>query len=229
MKLRRPPLRWSVSVEQAERLQLKLAADVIVEPYGGSPRFVAGVDAAVLADGSACVGGVAVWDAVAARIVETHTSRRRVVFPYVSGLLSFREAPAVLAALRKVRAPVQVLLCDGHGQAHPRRFGLACHVGLIADLPSVGCAPRVLAGAHGTLGESLGSSAALRDDGQEIGRLLRTKAGSAGMVVSVGHRVDLASAERIVLGCVGRHRRPEPTRQARRLVDSIVARSRGAG
>jgi len=227
MKVRRAPHRWAVSATQAIALQNRLAADVIIEPYGGSPRFIAGVDAALTADGSACVAVAAVWDTTDGRLVEAHTARRPLTFPYVPGLLSFREAPAALAALRRVRAPVQVLVCDGQGRAHPRRFGLACHLGLIVDVPTIGCAKRHLIGVFGDLGAKRGSSAPLLDCDEEIGRVLRTQDGADPVYVSVGHRVDLASAERIVLACAMQHRLPEPTHQADRLVALATERGRG--
>jgi deoxyribonuclease V len=146
-------------------------------------------------------------------------------FPYVPGLLSFREAPGLLAVLRRLRRVPDVLLCDGHGRAHPRRFGLACHVGLLAGLPSVGCAKSLLAGRHGRLGERRGSRSPLRETTLQreeiIGTALRTRDGVRPVYVSVGHRIDLASAEALVLECAVGFRIPEPTRRA----DHLVARA----
>jgi deoxyribonuclease V len=138
--------------------------------------------------------------------------------PYVPGLLSFREDPAVLAALRRLRATPDVLLYDGHGLAHPRRFGVACHIGLIVDRPAIGCAKSRLVGMHREPGWRRGSAAPLLDGGEVIGSVLRTRDGVRPVFVSVGHRIDLRTARRIVLACALRHRLPEPTRLADQLV-----------
>jgi deoxyribonuclease V len=142
----------------------------------------------------------------------------------VPGLLSFREAPAVLAALRRLRTVPDALICDGQGLAHPRRFGLACHVGLIADLPAVGCGKSRLCGEHREPGRRRGSRARLVHDGEVVGTVLRTRVGVKPVYVSVGHRIDLPAAERLVLDCAVRFRLPEPTR----LADALVGAAKRA-
>ncbi len=144
-------------------------------------------------------------------------ARRRTRFPYVPGYLSFREAPAVLAALAKLRTRPDLLLCDGQGRAHPRRFGLACHLGVLTGLPSIGVAKSLLLGVHGPLPEPKGSWVALKDKGEVIGAALRTRAGVKPVYVSIGHRVSLATAIDYVLRCTPRYRLPETTRLAHRL------------
>jgi deoxyribonuclease V len=143
-------------------------------------------------------------------------------FPYVPGLLSFREAPALLAAIRKLKAEPDAFIFDGQGLAHPRRFGLACHVGVLIDRPSVGCAKSRLIGSHDDPGRRRGSSAPLVDADQRVGTVLRTRDKVKCVYVSVGHRVSLSTAERLVLACCTRYRLPEPTR----LADQLVARAK---
>jgi deoxyribonuclease V len=182
------------------------------------PRLAAGIDAAFSRDGRFCVAGVVVWDLEAREVVETRVARRRLSFPYVPGLLSFREAPAVLAALRKLSADPDVLVCDGHGVAHPRRFGIACHVGVITGRPTLGCAKSRLVGRHREPGRKRGSRTRLWDGGDVVGAVLRTRDGVKPLYLSVGHRVDLPSVVDIVMSCFGGYRLPEPTRLADQLV-----------
>jgi len=165
---------------------------------------------------------VVLWDRRARQVVEQHTATRRGLFPYVPGLLSFREAPVLLAALRKLARGPDALMCDGHGLAHPRRFGIACHLGVLTNLPAVGCAKSRLVGYHEAVDEDCGARSPLTDSGQVIGSVLRTRTGVKPVFVSVGHRVNLAQAERLVLGCTAGYRLPEPTR----LADKLVARAK---
>ena len=180
--------------------------------------MVAGLDAAYSRDGTRCIAGAIVWDVERCRVVEQRVASRPLTFPYVPGLLSFREAPSLLAALRKLRANPDALMCDGHGLAHPRRFGIACHLGVLVDLPSVGCAKSRLVGSHRLPAERRGARAALTDRGQKVGVVLRTRRGVKPVFVSVGHRIDAESAVALVLRCGGGYRLPEPTRLADRLV-----------
>jgi len=203
-------------------VQRRLAARVEERPLPRPVRLVAGVDAAFAAEDARCIAGVVLWDVAARTVVEHHVAIRPLTFPYIPGLLSFREAPAVLAALRKLRARPDVVMCDGHGLAHPRRFGLACHVGLVTGLPTVGCAKSRLIGSHETPGRGRGARVPLRHDGDVIGSVLRTQTGVRPLFISVGHRIDLAGAEAVVLACATRYRLPEPTRRA----DGIVAAAR---
>jgi deoxyribonuclease V len=143
--------------------------------------------------------------------------RRKTRFPYVPGYLSFREAPAALAAMRRLRRDPDLIVCDGQGFAHPRRFGLACHLGLLANLPSIGVAKSRLIGEHAVLGSQRGEWVPLVDDGERIGVVLRTRTGVRPVYVSVGHRISLETAIDYVLRCTTRYRLPETTRQAHRL------------
>jgi deoxyribonuclease V len=219
------PHRWKVTPKQAVAIQQRLAAAVRSEPTTGRIRLVTGVDAAFSRDGARCVAAAVVWDVEAECAVEERLAVRPLRFPYVPGLLSFREAPAVIAALRKLRYEPDAIICDAHGLAHPRRFGLACHVGVLCDRPTIGCAKSVLVGEFAVPKPERGSRTALRDRGDRIGTVVRTRSGVKPVFVSVGHRVDLRTAERIVLACATGYRLPEPTRRA----DRVVSASRGEG
>jgi len=220
MRIPPAPHRWDVTPARALEIQRELAGRVRLESTRGAARLVAGVDAAYTRDGRSCIAGVVLWDLAERRVLERHTALRPLRFPYVPGLLSFREAPAVLAALQELSALPDVLVCDGHGLAHPRRFGIACHVGLILDLPTVGCAKSRLCGEHAEPGPRRGSEAPLVHRGEVVGAVLRTRAGVKPVYVSAGHRIDLPGAIRLVLGCAERFRLPEPTRLADILVDA---------
>ncbi len=225
MHLPRLPHAWPASPAAALTLQRRLAARVRIEPPPGPFRLVAGLDAAFSADGRHCLAAAVVWDRQERRGVAVAIARAPVTFPYVPGLLSFREAPALRAALRRLRVRPDVLLCDGQGLAHPRRFGLACHLGVLCDLPAVGCAKSRLLGKHAPLAAHTGARADLLDAGEVVGAVLRSRAGGRPLFVSVGHRVDLETAVALVLDCVLPGRRlPEPTRLADRRV---AARKRG--
>lgn len=218
MKIPRAPHPWSLSPKVAAALQREMAASVRRERPRGPIRLVAGLDVAFSSDGEQCIGGVVVWDTEAGVAVEERVTRTALRFPYVPGLLSFREAPAVLAVLRKLRTVPDALMCDGHGLAHPRRFGLASHVGVIADMPTLGCAKSRLCGEHREPGRRRGSKVALEHHGEVIGSVLRTRDGVKPIYVSIGHRIDQATADRVALECGAGYRQPEPTRLADRLV-----------
>jgi deoxyribonuclease V len=221
MKIPRPPHRWDVSPPRAIEIQRSLAGRIRRVKPTEPLRRIAGIDVAFTRDGRTCLAAAVVWDAGKRQVVEQRIAARPLSFPYVPGLLSFREAPAVLAALRKLTTTPDALMCDGQGFAHPRRFGLACHVGLIVDLPNIGCAKSRLCGEHRLPGRRRGSKAPLRHEGEVIGTVLRTRDGVRPVYVSIGHRVDLATAERLVLACAVRYRLPEPTRRADRLVAAV--------
>lgn len=225
MKIPRAPHSWQLSPTRAIAVQRRLADRV---RRGAPPRPIrtlAGVDCAFSADGGRCLAAAVVWDLESHRVIEERGAWRPLRFPYVPGLLSFREAPAVLAALRALRSEPDAVMCDGHGFAHPRRFGIACHVGVLCDRPTLGVAKSRLVGEHREPGVRRGSRAALRDRGERIGTVLRTRDGVKPVYVSVGHRLDLATAERLVLACSEGFRLPEPTR----LADRAVAAQKRAG
>ena len=217
---------WRLKPRAAIALQRRLAERVRIEPLATRPRYLAGLDAAFSADGRHCVAAVVVWDADEDRVVEEQVARRPLRFPYVPGLLSFREAPALLAALRRLHHRPDVLICDGQGLAHPRRLGIACHVGLCADLPAIGCAKSRLIGAHDDPARKRGSTAPLRDGDEVVGMVLRTQDGLRPVYVSVGHRIDLPGATALVLAAARRFRLPDPTHRADRLAARAKAENR---
>jgi deoxyribonuclease V len=218
MKFPPAPHPWLVSPKRAIAIQLRLASRVRQSKPLRALRFIAGLDSAFSRDGKYCVAAVVLWDRRRRRVTEQHLAVRPVRFPYVPGLLSFREAPALLAALRQLGRAPDGILCDGHGVAHPRRFGIASHIGFICNLPTVGCAKSLLIGEHDEPGWLRGSKCALTVDGEVLGSVLRTRSGVKPVYVSVGHKVDLPTAERVVLACAVAYRLPEPTRTADRLV-----------
>ena len=213
------PHSWDVSPRAAVAIQRELAERVEREtPAGFDPVVVAGLDAAFPKGGEECVAAAVAWSVRERRVLEERVARRPLTFPYVPGLLSFREAPAVLAALSELKTPVDALLCDGHGLAHPRRFGLACHLGVLTGIPAIGCAKSILVGKHSEIGPDRGSKAPLVHRGERVGTVLRTRDRVRPVFVSIGHRVDLQAAEALVLACALGFRLPEPVRRADWLV-----------
>ena len=205
---------------RAVRIQRDLARRVIRTGRISSPTLVAGADLAFVAESEECIAGVVVWHVTERRIVEERVVRRPTRFPYVPGLLSFREAPALAAVFRKLRSEPDAFMFDGQGYAHPRRFGLACHMGVLLDRPAFGCAKSVLVGDFDLLGKAQWSTAPLIHDGEQVGLAVRTRAGVKPVFVSVGHRMSLRSAVALTRMCTTRYRIPEPTR----LADALVAR-----
>jgi deoxyribonuclease V len=184
----------------------------------GNVRLIAGTDAAFSRDGERIIAGCVVWDIVDKVVVETASVVRKCEFPYVPGLLSFREAPAVLDAISRLKCDPDVYMIDGQGFAHPRRFGLACHVGIWLNRPTLGCAKRRLCGEFVEPAEKRRSSRSLIHQSETIGRVVRTKDRVRPVFVSIGHRINLDAAEKLVLRCCTRYRLPEPTRLADRFV-----------
>jgi deoxyribonuclease V len=222
LKIARIPHSWSVSPKEAVRIQRKFAERIIRRGRPRRRRLVAGVDLAFMPGMDRSVAGVVVWDAKAGEVVEQHVVRSAVRFPYVPGLLSFREAPAILAVLRKLRVEPDVFMFDGQGLAHPRRFGLACHVGLLIDRPSLGCAKSVLVGTFVDPLTAKGSRTPIEHEGECVGLALRTRDHVKPVYVSVGHRMSLEAAVETTLSVCTRYRIPEPTR----LADQLVAREK---
>jgi deoxyribonuclease V len=203
-------------------VQRRLADRVVRRGRIRSLRLVAGADLAFERSRAVCIAGVVVWDVASRAVVEQQVARAELTFPYVPGLLSFREAPALIAALRRIRCEPDLFMFDGQGLAHPRRFGLACHLGLILDRPSIGVAKSVLLGTRDEPGRRRGSRAPLMDRGERLGDALRTRDRVKPVYVSIGHRISLDAAVDATLACCTRYRLPEPTR----LADHLVSRER---
>ncbi len=200
-------------------MQEKLRRLVRVEPLRGRVNFVAGADVAYVSPvgTTTAFGSVVVVDLDRWEVVEQATAGGVVSFPYVPGLLSFREAAILLAAFARIHTDVDVVLVDGHGVAHPRRFGLASHIGLLLDKPTVGCAKKPLVGGIPFVGERRGDWQPVEVEGQRVGAVVRTRSGVKPVFVSIGHRIDLEGAVEVVLRSTRGVRLPEPLRLAHRL------------
>ena len=206
--------RWYISVAAARALQERLRAEVVPSDELGPIRTVAGLDCAFKEGGRLTRAAVALLSFPELEFIEHAIAERPTDFPYIPGLLSFREVPALLMALEKLRRKPDLLLCDGQGYAHPRRFGLACHLGVASGLPSIGVAKSRLTGTHREPGLRVGSRAPLKDGDEVIGAVLRTRTGVKPLYVSVGHRVGLDTAVGYALRCCRGYRLPETTRWA---------------
>ncbi|UJW31510.1 endonuclease V [Saccharothrix sp. AJ9571] len=205
---------WPSTVDEAVEVQERLAPSVVHEvPPGFAPRTAAGLDVAY---GQRLRAAVTVLDLDTLAVVDQAVVEGEATFPYVPGLFAFRELPALLGALEKLATTPDVLVCDGQGLAHPRRFGLACHAGVLTGLPSLGVGKNAL-GAYEPPAEERGAWSELRDGGEVVGRALRTQDGVKPVFVSIGHRMDLDTACELVLTLTPRFRLPETTRTADRL------------
>ncbi len=214
--------RWDVSPQEAIAIQERLRPAVIGQDKLGRVRYVAGLDIGFQEKNTITRAAVAVLTYPDLQLVEHVVDHRPTSFPYVPGLLSFREAPAALDALAKLEIRPDLLLCDGQGLAHPRRFGLACHIGLLADIPAVGVAKTRLIGQHEPVLESRGSWQPLWHEGEMVGAVLRTRTNVKPVYVSIGHRISLETAIDYVMACTPKYRLPETTRWAHRLASGQV-------
>jgi deoxyribonuclease V len=207
---------WPTEASEAETIQdrLRPLAD-LTSPGPAAVRTVAGLDVAYADDRLAAAA--VVLDAESLDVVEEATVLDRPGFPYVPGLFAFRELPALVGALRRLTVTPDLLVCDGHGLAHPKRFGLACHLGVLTGLPSIGVGKTRLVGSYDEPAGDRGAWSAVSDDGQVVGRALRTQTGVRPVFVSVGHRADLDTACALTLRLAPRHRLPETTRRADHL------------
>ncbi len=205
---------WQVSTAQALDLQRRLAGQVSRNGEVTAPRFIAGVDISAGKAQEMATAAVVVLNYPELRLVETKVAQGRLDFPYIPGLLSFRESPLTLAACQQLTITPDLILVDGQGIAHPRRFGLASHLGLFLNTPTIGCAKSRLCGQHEEPGVEPGSYTEVIDRDETIGVALRTKLGVKPIYVSIGHKVDLQTAIYWVMKCCCGYRLPEPTRLA---------------
>lgn len=213
-----PLHKWNLTAAEAVQLQKQLAYEVIAEDKFDAPvKTVAGIDLGYDAKNETCRAVVVVLSFPALDLIEASEAIAPIQFPYVPGLLSFRETPVAVKALEKLKITPDVILCDGQGLAHPRKFGIACHIGLIADVPTIGAAKSVLVGKFENLGEKRGSTAPMIYKNEIIGAALRTKDKVQPVYVSVGHRISLETAIDLVLRCAPKYRLPETTRLADRM------------
>jgi deoxyribonuclease V len=208
---------WAQTVEEAIEIQKQLRHLVIVENNLGEVRYVAGVDVGFEDNYTMTQAAVAVLSFPQLQLLESAIAQIPTTFPYIPGFLSFREIPAILKALEKLDLVPDLILCDGQGIAHPRRFGIACHLGVLIDVPTIGVAKSLLVGKHEELPPEKGSWQPLRDRGEVVGAALRTRTNVNPVYVSVGHRISLSTAIDYVLRCTTKYRLPETTRWADKL------------
>jgi deoxyribonuclease V len=219
---------WTVTPAVAVELQRQLHARLVLKPPAHlRVRRVAGLDISTEKGRDVGWGGIVVLDADTLAPVLQASATVALPFPYVPGLLSFRELPVLAAVWEQLPERPDLLVFDGQGTAHPRRFGLACHGGLLFGVPSIGCAKSLLVGRHGPLGEERGATADILHKGEVVGRAVRTRRGVQPVYVSPGHLMDLPTAVEWVLRLSPRYREPETTRHAHRLVNAVRREASG--
>jgi deoxyribonuclease V len=208
---------WYISPKEAALLQQRLQDRVILEDRIGEIHSLAGTDVSYDAGKKEARGVLAVLSYPELNLQSYTSSRMASPFPYIPGLLSFREIPPLVECFQKVHKPPDLILCDGHGLAHPRRFGLACHLGVLFDIPTIGVAKRLLIGEHETVPQVRGVWRPILHEGQTVGAALRSRPHTHPIYVSIGHRISLETAIEWVVRCLTRFRLPETTRFAHRL------------
>lgn len=225
---------WNLSYSQAAQLQTELAEKVQFKPLQGQPELIAGLDCALSKDGQRIIAAAVVlrtataekglWESVepsSFETVETTHAIQKLSFPYIPGLLSFREAPVCIAAVEKLKLKPDVFIIDGQGIAHPRRLGLASHLGLFFDKPTIGCAKSRLTGQFEEPPPKKGTYSLLKDKDEVIGAVVRTRTNVEPVFVSVGNKCSLEDAIEVTLSCTTKYRLPEPTRLAHQLVSTL--------
>lgn len=205
-------MRWPGNIQKAREMQERMRSRVRITTYRGAPRFIAGVDAAFTEDHVAAAA--CLYSFPDLTCLERAADIQELRFPYVPGYLAFREGPAIIAAIKNLARKPDLILVDGQGIAHPRGFGIACHIGVLLDIPTIGCAKTRLVGDCREPGIRKGSWSDLTYEGAVVGAVLRTRHGVRPLFISPGHRIDAESAVSFVLSCVGKYRIPEPLRCA---------------
>jgi deoxyribonuclease V len=206
------------TTKEAIAIQKSLSSKVILQDQFESPiQYLAGVDVGFEDNRETARAAVVVLEFPTLKIVEHHIARRPVTFPYIPGLLAFREVPVVLDALAKVNTHVDMLLCDGNGYIHPRRCGIACHLGVVTGLPSIGVAKNYFLGDHGELGQDKGDWQPMYHKNERLGAVLRSRTGVKPLYISSGHRISLETSIAYVMACVTKYRLPETTRLSDQL------------
>ncbi|MCZ6515278.1 MAG: deoxyribonuclease V [Acidobacteria bacterium] len=205
---------WRLTPRRAVELQRRLRESVEFKPFRGKIRHVAGADIALDSQAGVGYAGVVVFRFPEMEEVERRGATARLTFPYIPGLLAFREVPVLLKAFRKLKIAPDLIFCDGQGTAHPRRFGIACHLGLLLDRATLGVAKSRLVGEFRQPADRSGASSELRDRGEVIGAVLRTRPGTRPVFVSPGHRMDFETALEMTLAVCDGYRIPKPTRVA---------------
>lgn len=214
---------WKVSTNEAAEIQRELRAKITITPIDISKvNYVAGADVSFSKYSDDIYAAVVVLNYPELKVIERKTAIAKATFPYIPGFLTFREGPALAAAFEKVETEPDVIIFDGQGVAHPRGFGIASHMGVLLDKPSVGCAKSLLVGRYDEPDERRGSTSPLLDkSGKTIGVVLRTRENVSPVFVSVGNKIDLFGSVEVVLSCAPRYRLPEPTRKAHDLSNEL--------
>lgn len=207
--------RWDVEPKEAVAIQRRVADRLIIEPFAGPTDRIAGIDVSIR--GARVRAAIVLWSRSDRRVIETATFEDDVKYPYVPGLLSFREMPALIPAMERIDGRVDALMLDAQGIAHPRRVGLATHAGIWFDLPAIGVAKSRLTGEYEQPARMKGAATPLTDDGELLGFVLRTRTDVNPVFVSPGHRISHEQARDIALDCAVRYKLPEPTHLAHRL------------
>ena len=209
---------WDVNPQEAIAIQNALRSRILLDDDLPDPvNRIAGVDVGFEQAGQITRAAIAVLNYPQLALLESRIARRPTSFPYIPGLLSFREIPAILTALDPLEQKPQLLLVDGQGYAHPRRLGIASHLGLVTGIPAIGVGKTRLVGTHDPVPDSRGGWVPLVHQGETIGAVLRTRPGCKPLYISPGHKISLMTAVSWVMQCIGRYRLPETTRQAHRL------------
>jgi deoxyribonuclease V len=219
---------WNVSVNEAVRIQETLRQEVVLERAFSGLRSIGGGDVGYSKGGILLIGGVVVLSFPEMELLDAATAYGEIPFPYIPGLLSFREGPILIEAMKKLRVRPDVMIYEGQGIAHPRGFGLASHLGLWLDLPSIGCTKTPLLKDYITPGTSQGSFQWIEKEGKKVGAVLRTREGVKPIFISPGHRIDLATSIQIVLAACRRFRIPEPLRRAHQMARFIKGKAQRA-
>ena len=217
----KPLHHWNLSPTEAVALQKELRDQIELQPLETAPKLVAGADLSFDKGSETVWAGIVVMKFPSLEVVEEHGIETLAPFPYVPGLLSFRESPAILEVWEGLQNKPDVLFLDGQGTAHPRRFGVACHLGLWLQIPTIGCAKTLLTGKFEELGEEKGSCAPLVHRGEIVGEAVRTRAKVAPVFISPGHLIDQKSARELTLACDSGTRIPQPTRLAHQFVNRL--------
>lgn len=218
---------WTLSPTEAIHLQRELRQQIVLRPLDGPIRRIAGADISFSLYSDVFYAAIVVLDYESLEVVETAYFTETVTFPYVPGLLSFREIPTLLKAWQRLEVKPDVTMVDGHGIAHPRRMGIATHFGLVTGSPTLGCAKKILTGSHPPLDSEPGSISPIQDRGEVVGYALRSKPRTNPLFISPGHLLDLEGALAIARHCLGNYKLPEPTRQAHQLVNAFRREQQG--
>ncbi|GIO08360.1 endonuclease V [Brevibacillus reuszeri] len=214
--------RWDLSETEAIHTQQTLSKNVITEDQFTSINYIAGVDVAYSKQDDVLIAAIVILDAHSLSVVESVAVEDTVYFPYIPGLFSFRELPPIIKAFQQVTTPPDLIVCDGQGIAHPRRFGLASHLGVLFDIPTIGCGKTRLLGEYTEPDQKRGAVSLLIDKGEVIGGVLRTQANTKPIYVSIGHRIGLQTACEWIVKLSPKYRLPETTRLADQLVNKTI-------